>query len=216
MAGPLSLRRATSSDVPAMGLIGTRAFRDTLSTVIFPASLRTSANEDAETTWRTARTLRRMNEGKDTFVVVDTDSNTGEETVVGFTQWERPGMAATKGQEGQHDEDKITEGMDREALAKMMGLMEEDAKKHLGPEGHANMWYLIILGVDPNHQRRGIGKRLVRWGLEQAAAEGQQVFLIATPEGRPLYESLGFQVLGEFETLGLVHYSMLWTPGVVN
>lgn len=75
---------------------------------------------------------------------------------------------------------------------------------------------LIILGVDPHHQRRGVGKRLVRWGLEQAAAEGQRVFLIATPEGKLLYESLGFQVLGAIETLGLVHYSMLWAPPVLN
>ena len=75
---------------------------------------------------------------------------------------------------------------------------------------------LIILSVDPDHQRRGVGKKLVRWGLEQAAAEGKEVFLIATHEGKPLYESFGFRVLGEFETVGLVHYSMLWTPDGAN
>jgi ribosomal protein S18 acetylase RimI-like enzyme len=75
---------------------------------------------------------------------------------------------------------------------------------------------LMVLAVDPNHQRRGIGRKLVRWGLEQAAAEDQKVFLIATPEGKPLYESLGFRVLGDFDAAGLLHYSMLWKSDVTS
>lgn len=138
MPGTLSLRAATASDAQAMGLIGTRSFRDSLSTVIFPAHLRTPATEDAETPWRAARTLRRMKEGKDTFVVIDSNDS-GEETVVGFAQWERPG-GVTKGQEGQYDEDKVTDTLDGEALAKLLGDMDVEAKKQLGPEGYGNMW----------------------------------------------------------------------------
>ncbi|KAK0634203.1 acyl-CoA N-acyltransferase [Immersiella caudata] len=211
----LSIRVATPADAHAMGLVSTNAFRDTLSTVIFPPHLRTS-DKDVVTPWRAARTLRRMNEGKPTFVMVDTNPETNEETIVGFAQWERPG-GATKGQEGEYDEDRLAEGLDADALARMMGAMDVEAKKQLGPDGYAKMWYLIILAVDPSYQRRGIGRKLVRWGLDQAAAaEGQKVFLIATPEGKPLYESLGFQVLGGFDAGGLLYYSMLWTPSVAN
>ncbi|KAK4443353.1 puromycin N-acetyltransferase [Podospora aff. communis PSN243] len=216
MAGStLSFRAATPADTHAIGLVGSKAFRDTLSTVIFPARLRTSS-EGVVTPWRAARTLRRMNEGKPTFVAVDTNLDTKEETIVGFAQWEQPGEA-TSGQEGEHDEDKATDALDGEALARMMGAMEAEAKKQLGPDGHARMWYLAVLAIDPEHERRGIGRTLVRWGLEQAAAEEDgKVFLIATAEGKPLYEALGFRVLGEFDAAGLRHYSMLWTSDVSN
>jgi hypothetical protein len=138
MVGTLSFRAATPADAHAMGLVGTNAFRDTLSTIIFPPHLHTS-NKDVVTPWRAARTLRRMNEGKPTFVAVDSNPDTNEETIVAFAQWERPG-GATSGQEGEYDEDNVTDALDGDALARMMGAIEAEAKKQLGPDGHANMW----------------------------------------------------------------------------
>lgn len=69
----------------------------------------------------------------------------------------------------------------------------------------------MLLAIDPAQQRRGIGKILVRHGLELAAKDGKDVYLVATPAGRGLYQSLGFRTLGEAtELCGTPHYSMLW------
>ena len=54
---------------------------------------------------------------------------------------------------------------------------------------------LGLLCVHPDLQRRGVGKELVRWGLQQAADLGLTVHLEASPEGIPLYHSLGFKVV---------------------
>lgn len=134
----LSLRPATTADGPAMGRIGTRAFRTNMSLAIFPAHLRTSATDDAENAWRAFRTLRRLNEGKDTLVVVDDGEGQEAEEVVGFAQWERPGQAS-QGLEG-HSEAIETPELDGEALATMMRAMDEETRRQLGPEGHGNMW----------------------------------------------------------------------------
>jgi len=52
---------------------------------------------------------------------------------------------------------------------------------------------------------------LIQHGLELAAKDGRDAFLIGTPEGRCLYQTLGFEVNGEPVYLGsTLHYPMLW------
>lgn len=76
----------------------------------------------------------------------------------------------------------------------------------LAPIRAATHWYLDIIAVAPEYQRRGVARRLVNWGLESAKTEsearavvGKQpvpVALVATAPGLPLYKSLGFRVVG--------------------
>lgn len=79
---------------------------------------------------------------------------------------------------------------------------------------------LSLLCVHPDHQRQGVGKALVQWGLRQAASMGLTVHLEASPEGLPLYRSLQFEVFevvvvkagewdGGFERRYIV---MFWEP----
>jgi GNAT superfamily N-acetyltransferase len=49
-----------------------------------------------------------------------------------------------------------------------------------------------LLVVSARHGRRGLGRRLMEHAL--CAADGRVTYLFATPEGRPLYESMGFRV----------------------
>lgn len=74
--------------------------------------------------------------------------------------------------------------------------------------------------MDPDFQRQGIGKDLVRWGLRRAADLGLMVHLEASPEGLPLYRILDFKIVetvvvgadrwdDEFERQYVV---MLWMP----
>ncbi|MFJ3876780.1 GNAT family N-acetyltransferase [Streptomyces sp. NPDC090077] len=50
--------------------------------------------------------------------------------------------------------------------------------------------------TDPAHQRRGLGRVMMRALADAAAAEGAtEGVLVATPEGRALYETMGWQLL---------------------
>ncbi|KAL1953300.1 hypothetical protein VTO42DRAFT_3030 [Malbranchea cinnamomea] len=62
--------------------------------------------------------------------------------------------------------------------------------------------YLQTIAVHPAHQRRGIGRLLMQWGLDVAERLNVPVYLEATYEGLPLYEKCGFLRLKEGVVLG--------------
>lgn len=68
---------------------------------------------------------------------------------------------------------------------------------------YATIWDMI---VDPEHQRRGIGRAILDVMLARTSAR-TIVALVATPHGRHLYESVGF----ELESRNSV--GMLMRPG---
>lgn len=74
-------------------------------------------------------------------------------------------------------------------------------------------WYLDGLAVDPLHQRRGIGLKLMEWGMERSKEEGIPVTLIASPAGLRLYEKLGFKEAQVNEIgHGIKERWMIWSP----
>jgi predicted N-acetyltransferase YhbS len=60
----------------------------------------------------------------------------------------------------------------------------------------AETWYLGFLIVDPPHQRKGLGRELVLYGLELADKEGVCASVIASEVGDGLYVSCGFEPVG--------------------
>jgi ribosomal protein S18 acetylase RimI-like enzyme len=56
--------------------------------------------------------------------------------------------------------------------------------------------------VHPGHQRKGLGSKLTRWGIEEAAKEGKGVGLISRPTAKRLYSSLGFRIYGSERFVG--------------
>jgi ribosomal protein S18 acetylase RimI-like enzyme len=87
-------------------------------------------------------------------------------------------------------------------FGKFMGANDTMGKIHKKcvPEPH---WYLMVVGVDPELQNRGVGSTLVKEGLKQADQTGYYPCYLETSEKRNLafYERLGFLVLEE-TTLG--------------
>lgn len=75
-------------------------------------------------------------------------------------------------------------------------------------------WHLKYLGVDPAFQRRGVGAILVSAGVDRAREEGVPAMLEASPNGKNLYEKLGFRVVGEMvlENTGVGGPVMRWDP----
>lgn len=71
----------------------------------------------------------------------------------------------------------------------------ETKKKQLMPEPH---WYLMAIGVDPDHQGEGHGSALVRSGMRRADRDGKMIYLeTETEKNLGFYERLGFEVLEE-------------------
>ena len=79
----------------------------------------------------------------------------------------------------------------------LMAMLRQFDQSHREtmPDPH---WYLMALGVDPQHQRRGHGRALVRAGIERATSDDMPIYLeTETDANVTFYENLGFEVLDE-------------------
>jgi GNAT superfamily N-acetyltransferase len=73
-------------------------------------------------------------------------------------------------------------------------MEQEEAKLDLG-----GMWYLSILGVDPDMQGRRVGGGLLASVLEEADALGAASYLTTfTPRNIRFYERAGYRSAGNF------------------
>jgi GNAT superfamily N-acetyltransferase len=59
-------------------------------------------------------------------------------------------------------------------------------------------WYVLILGVHPSHQGKGLGGRLLKQIFEKADSDGVPVYLESSnPKNLDFYRKNGFEVLKE-------------------
>lgn len=65
---------------------------------------------------------------------------------------------------------------------------------HVWLGDRAESWYLENLAVHPGFQRKGQGRALVAWGLEQARKEGIACSVIAADGKERFYQACGFNV----------------------
>lgn len=74
-------------------------------------------------------------------------------------------------------------------------------------------WHLAVLAISPNHQRKGVGGKLLRYGQRFAAEENLPMTLEASVPGRGLYAKEGFKIVEEGEIgPGYQAVSMVWEP----
>lgn len=98
--------------------------------------------------------------------------------------------------------DNAIQQMGQDALARFGGFMELMGEHHerIVPTPH---WYLMILGVDPPYQGKGIGGSLIAPTLARADAEGLPCYLeTANPRNLPFYQRHGFEVRHEADIPG--------------
>lgn len=77
----------------------------------------------------------------------------------------------------------------------------DERRKQLMPEPH---WYVPAIGVDPDHQHRGVGSSLMGAGIERADRGGTPIYL-ETEEAANVgfYEHLGFELVDEIAAVGM-------------
>lgn len=66
----------------------------------------------------------------------------------------------------------------------------------------AESWYLDALGVHPDYQGRGVGRELVRWGLERAEKDGVCASVISAKGEDEFYRKAGFSLQDGSATAG--------------
>lgn len=64
----------------------------------------------------------------------------------------------------------------------------------------ARDFVLEFLATDPRHQGRGIGRIILKYGLDELDRSGSgKAYLESTAAGMPIYEKYGFEPLGSIE-----------------
>lgn len=220
------LRPASEADLTKIVDVSTAAFppeKDAIVRNLFPGDLHYSESI------RKARIARKSVKFglKSTVMMVAVD----DDTIVGYAVWEVP-VSPSVGNVNEDTENVrllplAQEGMDRAPFMELFRILEEDAQKQFGDKGTADVWsecfpslfrrniQLLIsglaldsLGVHPEHQKKGIGRMLLDWGVREASKQGRECYLVATPAGVPLYRSAGFEDVRIVDIFGTPHVSM--------
>lgn len=77
------------------------------------------------------------------------------------------------------------------------GLVAACVVTEYGPQDHPDLAAVGMVLVAERHARQGVGRRLMRHVVSMMGTT--PLTLYATPYGRPLYEELGFKVIGRAE-----------------
>ncbi|EEP77544.1 predicted protein [Uncinocarpus reesii 1704] len=122
------------------------------------------------------------------------DDETGE--IVAVAKWnvflDRAALEMWKRGARTDRDMEIPRGVDEEGYRFAKGRMYEAKKKWFGEEGREHC-FLAVLCTHPDHQGRGAGTLLLKYGLEIADKHGVESFLEASAKGLPLYERYGFE-----------------------
>nr|GAT43650.1 predicted protein [Mycena chlorophos] len=118
----------------------------------------------------------------------------------GVAVWWQPGVEPFSSAEQQAILDEFVSQLTPEAREwhRTTYRMEfaELTEKALGPGGKLNSWWLSILAVEPEYQRRGTARALVE--AVQNKANGSLLSVAATNElNVAIYKQLGFEVRGQ-------------------
>ena len=81
------------------------------------------------------------------------------------------------------------------ALRAMRPVAEKQAKWTMGRP----FALLMYMATDPAWRRKGAATAVVQWGLDVCAEMGIMAYLEASPQGAPVYEKLGFEVMDQVE-----------------
>ncbi|RFU75883.1 hypothetical protein TARUN_6345 [Trichoderma arundinaceum] len=191
----IRVRESTQDDLPAIVRIAAAAFHpktDAIAARLFPArEQEQETHKDGEAySWRYAKKTASLY-SPHTVMVVAVDDSLNDQ-VVGFGLWDVHSEEAANQPQSSAQEPPPA-SFDQEAFAELRAIVSADHKEMFGERGLKDVWHLDYLGVDPQQQRKGIGKILLDWGISQAAGEKKDCYLLATPAGKTLYAKTGFE-----------------------
>ena len=190
------VRYATEQDVPAPGQINSAGFESTGLYRNAFANVDFSAISGLKGAW----TLKHLaNPQMHALAAVDSDTK----EIVAYCRWIIPTGLGCDQPEIPLSEDgaavaanpmsRAPPAMNEGPYNAFKKLLEQGREKYVTER----VMIVDLLATAPQHQRKGIGRLCMRWGLEKADALKAKVYLEATMDGYPLYSSLGFKPLDE-------------------
>lgn len=190
----LNLRKATLADVADLVDIYLSAFtKDAVSLLCFPRG-----NPDVYNWWYDMIVAELTDPDWHSLVITtpaptssssaedaNADASPGAEQVIAWCKWNAPsskpiGTALPR----------WPDGADVDVANYFFSNLFTRRKRIMGERRH---WYLELIATRPEWQGRGAAGKLIRWGLERADAAALETYIEASPDGRPIYEHLGFR-----------------------
>ncbi|KAI0126748.1 acyl-CoA N-acyltransferase [Xylariales sp. AK1849] len=150
--------------------------------------------------------------------LIATRSIDGEEVIAGIAQWERLGDGGKKADYWLFDprnllKPPLASAMKVHAVIwpnKACNPEYEDILERAQPYSKTlwsgdreESWYLDWLAVRPDFQRMGIGRKLVQWGLDQAAKDEICASVISALGKDGFYQDCGFDELKGSASMGV-------------
>ena len=195
---PLELHPMQESDMRAYENVTWAAFKDDLMAVLYPNGFN-QEDIDHGIHWN-IKSWREHPEVIKYMKVIDTDlpEDDSNGKMVGMTRWKFYTKHRTEAELDQEAEEKKAEplspGLNGELIKEFFGEVSRIRREQMG--GQPNV-LLDMIATLPQHQRRGVGAMLLRWGIKEADALGLPMYLEASPVGRPQYAKNGFEVVAD-------------------
>ncbi|KAJ0417919.1 acyl-CoA N-acyltransferase [Aspergillus carlsbadensis] len=189
---PVQVRYATESLVSTLASLNITSFAGQG----FITNTFSNVADDAIFELKCKRYLQKLAHPK-THVLVAIDEDTGE--VAGCARWIIPGQEA--GNQLSSDEAAaeagaelvLPEGTNRGIYDGFFEVLKEKGEKYYREDDIV----LEFLATHPDHQGRGVGKALLRWGMDRADKQQRRIYVEATTPGFPLYARMGWTALDE-------------------
>ena len=173
-----TLRPTTVEDVDQMTEIYFSAFSiDAISLLVFPRN-----SQSAYDFWFNSITEEMSDPNAHWLCVYDSDSP--DQPVIAMAKWNGPDTPLGT------DLPAWPEGSNVEIANHFFGNL---VRRHESIMRGRKHWYLELLATRPEYQGKGAAGKLLRWGIERADEEGTETYLEASPDGKPIYEHLGFR-----------------------
>ena len=91
---------------------------------------------------------------------------------------------------------------DQDAVIAGAGLAITDWLAHPAAPKQSRRAYILNVYTSPEHRRKGLARKLMHAVLDHCKAEGFiTAWLHASEQGRPMYESMGFEATNEMKIL---------------
>ncbi|KAJ0421510.1 acyl-CoA N-acyltransferase [Aspergillus carlsbadensis] len=129
-------------------------------------------------------------------VKIEALSSESKPVIAAFAKWKLYSGDDCRREQEAKDTTVWPESCDADLCGGFFNRLERERLAGTGSKPH---YYLDMLGTRPEFNGRGLGSKLLRWGLSRADEEKVMTFLVSTPQGKRLYERYGFETVAEYE-----------------